>query len=44
MREGLESRDVAIRMKRQYGWGTANTEPPTHENQMKGRLDDSLGL
>lgn len=40
----LESRDVAIRMTRQWGWGTASIEPPTHENQMKGRPDGSLGL
>lgn len=38
----LETWDVGMRERR--GWGTPNIEPPTHENQMKGRLDYSLGL
>ncbi|KAJ4935024.1 hypothetical protein JOQ06_007803 [Pogonophryne albipinna] len=30
--------------EREEGMGHTNIEPPTHENQMKGRLDYSLGL
>ncbi|MEQ2309193.1 hypothetical protein AMECASPLE_035924 [Ameca splendens] len=29
---------------RAAGMGYSKMEPPPHENQMKGRLDDSLGL
>lgn len=44
VQEGLESWDVGEKREEEMRLWYTKHGAPTHENQMKGRLDNSLGL